>query len=80
MTGSDGRSRLARRCVTIPASEIQPGDEVEAQGSLRRVVNVVPQVLEFALVVHLDRPAERDEDMRVPLFEPVTVWRIRRAG
>ena len=71
----DGSGR-ARRCLRIPASEIEPGDEIQVRDGVRHVVSVVPQVVEFALLIDLDRLGGLNDDMHVPLFQSVTVWRV----
>lgn len=66
-----------RVLIELPAGEVVPGDRMRDHGLLRRVAGIEASVREGAVVVVFEQAAGCDARLHVPLFQMVSVWRVR---
>lgn len=71
---------LPAKALTVSVDEVLPGDLMRDQGVLREVLSVSPSVVEWAVRVVFSPVDGCGPGLTVPLFEPVTVWRVGGDG
>jgi hypothetical protein len=71
-----------RKLITLPASEIEPGDVVRDEGMFKQVERVEPQVaakslsLRFMQLGGTSAMTMVNRTLTVGLFQDVSVWRV----
>lgn len=75
------RADLTRRTLLrLTVDELLPGDLMRHQGIAREVTQISPSVVEWAIRVVFRAVPGRSRGLTVPLFVPVTVWRVADDG
>ena len=69
-----------RILLTVAADEVLPGDLMRDQVTVREVAEVSTSVVAWAIRVAFRPVPGRCRGLTVPLFVPVTVWRVAGDG
>jgi hypothetical protein len=66
------------KLIDVLGDEVSPGDLIRDHGHLRRITDIGASVIERSIVLFLDPEDGLDGQLRLPLFQTVSVWRVCR--
>lgn len=67
-----------RKLIDVPADEAVPGDRVRDHGILRQITSIEASVVQRSVVLFFDPTDGFDDQLHVPLFQTISVWRVSR--